>query len=470
MVSISGRLCLILVIVGVACLPMSIRSQGAVADPVFVGAGDIATCSGNNDEKTALLLDDIPGTIFTAGDNVYPDGSVADFDNCFDPSWGRHKARIKPGVGNHEYHLAGAAGYFEYYGAAAGDPAKGYYSYDLGAWHIIVLNSNCNAIGGCQIGSAQERWLRADLAAHSAACTLAITHHPRFSSGMHGNAVSMQPMWQALYDARADIVISGHDHHYERFAPQNAAGAADSRGIREFVVGTGGAGLRPPTTAIANSQIINGSAHGVLKMSLHPTSYDWEFIAVEGATFRDSGSAACVTSSQQPTPTRTPTPTPTQTSPGSNFLLNWSFETDQEPQDDKPDSWSILPAFTRSNAIAAHHGSFVGRFSDKGNLNHTLSQTITGLTSGRTFSFTGWVNIPAQNDSTFTTRIQVRWLDSTNIVVGTDTVATYTSPTNGWVRAVANPVAPSGAKKARIQVVTSSLNGAIYVDQFSFRN
>ena len=262
------------------------------ADPVLVGAGDIASCSSSGDEATAALLDSISGTIFTVGDNAYESGSASEYTNCFNPSWGRHKARTRPAVGNHEYNTARATGYFNYFGATAGDPTKGYYSYELGAWHIVVINSNCAQVGGCQAGSPQEQWLRADLAAHPIACTLAYWHHPRFSSGStHGSDATMQPIWQALYDANADVVVSGHEHNYERFAPQDPSGRADTqRGIREFVLGTGGRSHYGFGTPIANSQVRNSDTFGVLKLTLHATSYDWQFIPEAGRTFTDSSS------------------------------------------------------------------------------------------------------------------------------------------------------------------------------------
>jgi hypothetical protein len=259
--------------------------------PVLVGAGDIANCSTDGDETTASLLDGIPGTVFTTGDNAYPDGTTADFANCYDPSWGRHKARTRPSAGNHDYHTQGAAGYFSYFGSAAGEPGKGYYSYDLGTWHIIVLDSNI-VVGA---GSPQEQWLRADLAAHPVPCTLAYWHYPRFSSGiLHGSDSSMHSLWQALYDHGADVVLNGHEHNYERFAPQDPAGVADPRGIRQFVIGSGGRSHYPFGPPIANSEIRNSNTYGVLKLTLHPTSYDWEFIPEAGKTFTDSGSGTCV--------------------------------------------------------------------------------------------------------------------------------------------------------------------------------
>jgi hypothetical protein len=201
--------------------------------------------------------------------------------------------RTHPAPGNHEYNTAGASGYFNYFGAAAGDPATGYYSYDINGWHIIALNSEIDV----SAGSAQEQWLRTDLAAHPATCTLAYWHQPLFSSGtLHGGNSSMDHLWKALYEYGADIVINGHEHMYERFAPQNPMGIAEpSRGIREFVVGTGGGIVGYPIgTPLATSEVINNATYGVLKLTLNTNSYDWEFVPVAGQTFTDSGSALCV--------------------------------------------------------------------------------------------------------------------------------------------------------------------------------
>src|SRR5215212_4394115 len=223
-------------------------------DPVFVGAGDIASCSSTGDEATAKLLDDIVAkapsttTVYTTGDDAYESGTATEFTNCYNPTWGRHQGITRPTVGNHEYYsTANASGYFGYFGSilsAVGDTGQGYYSYDLGSWHMIALNSNCSFVGGCASGSTQEQWLKADLVAHSNACTLAYWHHPRFSSKLSsGGNSSMKPFWDALYAAqnKAEVVLNGHIHNYERFAPQRPDGTADgSNGIREFVVGTGG--------------------------------------------------------------------------------------------------------------------------------------------------------------------------------------------------------------------------------------
>ena len=263
---------------------------------VLVGAGDIASCDDlSGAEATAKLIEKIPGTVFAAGDLAYPDGSDEQFAKCYNPTWGRFKDRTRPAPGNHEYHSNGASGYARYFGSAAGDPSKAYYSYDLGSWHIVALNSECAEVGGCDENSAQTKWLRRDLAQHPSICTLAYFHKPLFSSGdKHGNDPEMKPLWQALYSARATIVINGHDHDYERFAPQNPDGASDPQhGIREFVVGTGGKNLRGFGAPKPNSEVRSNQAFGVLKLKLYKDSYDWEFIPVAGKDFRDSGSGTC---------------------------------------------------------------------------------------------------------------------------------------------------------------------------------
>jgi hypothetical protein len=267
---------------------VTITSSGGSV--VLVGAGDIADCGSTGDEATAALLDGIPGTVFTAGDNAYPDGSITDFA-CYDSSWGRHKTRTRPSPGNHEYNTSGAAGYYAYFGSAAGPSGLGYYSYDLGAWHIVSLNSEVDV----STGSPQETWLRADLAASTKQCTLAYWHKPRFSSATrHGSDASMEPLWQALYDFHAEIVVVGHDHNYERFAPQTPAGVADpTTGIREFVAGTGGKGIEPGSSLIANSEVFDDTTFGVLKLTLGAGTYSWQFIPIAGQTFTDSGSGTC---------------------------------------------------------------------------------------------------------------------------------------------------------------------------------
>jgi hypothetical protein len=262
---------------------------------VLVGAGDIADCANlEGAEATAALLEKIPGTVMAVGDLAYPDGTPENFA-CYDKTWGREKARTRPAVGNHEFHSAGATHYFQFFGDAAGDPRKGYYSYELGTWHIVVLNSECEQVGGCGPGSAQEKWLREDLQAHPVECTLAYFHKPLFSSGgAHGDDLSVKPLWDALYEAGADVVVNGHDHDYERFAPQDPDGRLDpERGIREFVVGTGGKNHRPFGQPEKASEVRDWTAFGVLKLTLKSKRYDWEFIPEDGKAFTDSGSGSC---------------------------------------------------------------------------------------------------------------------------------------------------------------------------------
>jgi hypothetical protein len=272
--------------------PVPVAQAGS--DPVILAAGDIADCTTPNDELTADLLDTLAGTILTLGDLAYENGSTADFDNCYDPTWGRHFGRTKPSPGNHEYNTANAAPYYAYFGAAAGDPTKGYYSFDIGTWHIVSLNSNCNFIGGCGVNSPQQLWLKNDLRTHPAACTLAYWHHPRFSSGSHGNNSFMQAMYQTLYDYGADVVLAGHDHHYERLKPQTATGVEDAAyGVRQFVVGTGGRTLYTLGTIKPNTEIRDNTSYGVLQMTLHATSYDFSFLPAAGSSFTDTGSGTC---------------------------------------------------------------------------------------------------------------------------------------------------------------------------------
>jgi acid phosphatase type 7 len=262
-----------------------------------VAAGDIASCRTEGDEATAELVEGIDGTVLALGDEAYPSGTLANFEECYGPSWGRFKERTKPVPGNHEYFTEGARGYFEYFGEAAGDPEEGYYSYELGSWHVVALNSNCEEVR-CGPGSPQTRWLKEDLAANDEArCTLAYMHHPRFSSGeKHGStAGGVEKLWEALYEADTDVVFSGHEHNYERFSPQDPQGRVDpERGIREFVVGTGGGGEEAPISdPIANSEVRIDNVDGVLKLTLRPNSYEWEFVPVEGESFTDSGGDQC---------------------------------------------------------------------------------------------------------------------------------------------------------------------------------
>ena len=291
----------------VRAAPPSVDSLPVGAGPTIAAAGDIACDpfssrfdggrgSGRHCRQLAtsdLLVDAGYEAVLPLGDIQYQNGSYAKFLASYDRSWGRVKAISKPVPGNHDYENEDAAGYFRYFGEAAGDPAKGYYSYDVGSWHVIALNSNCSAVGGCAAGSAQERWLRSDLAAHPAACTLAYWHHPRFSSGEHGSDSTYEAFWRALYEADADLVLVGHDHVYERFAPQGPDGTLDlARGLREFVVGTGGKSLRRFPTVARNSEVRDASSFGVLEVRLGEGAYAWRFRAAVGS-LADRGSAAC---------------------------------------------------------------------------------------------------------------------------------------------------------------------------------
>jgi hypothetical protein len=265
------------------------------ADPVVLAAGDIASCESSGDEQTADLLDGLEGTILVAGDLAYDDGTLEEFEECYDPTWGRHKSRTFPAPGNHEYNSGDAEGYFDYFGAVAGDPDEGWYSFDLGEWHIVSLNSNCSDIGGCDRDSPQGEWLAQDLAANPTACTLAYWHHPRFNSGEHhGSEEDMADFWAILDEADADVILSGHEHLYERFGPQDSEGDADPDGVRQFTVGMGGRSHYEFATPLPNSEKRNDDTWGVLKLTLRPTGYDWEFVGVEGSSFTDTGSDDCV--------------------------------------------------------------------------------------------------------------------------------------------------------------------------------
>ncbi len=240
-----------------------------------------------------LLVEGRYAAVLALGDVQYDDGAEAEFSASYDPSWGRVRAITRPAVGNHEYRTTGAAGYFGYFGEAAGSPAAGYYSFDLAGWHLVALNSNCSQVGGCEDGSTQERWLRRDLAASDATCTLAYWHHPRFSSGPHGSDRTYVAFWRALTAAGADIVLVAHDHDYERFAPLTSDGRLDlERGIRQFVVGTGGRGLRGFAGRASYSEVRDARSFGVLELTLGRGAYAWRFRAAIGS-LADSGSYRC---------------------------------------------------------------------------------------------------------------------------------------------------------------------------------
>jgi hypothetical protein len=267
---------------------------------VLVGAGDIVGCQDPQGAlATAKLIDKIPGTVFAVGDLVYDAVTLPQFQNCYGPTWGKFKERTKPALGNHEYRERTAAPYFQYWGEQAGSAGKGYYSYDLGTWHVVVLNTNCAAqgLGGCAAGSPQEAWLRQDLREHRDACVVAYGHHALFSSGVfrsHAVHPELKRLWEDLYAAHADLILAGHEHSYERFAPQDPEGRADPQhGIREIVVGTGGRSHDPLGLPLPNSEVQNTDTYGVLKLTLSPHGYAWEFIPEEDKSFRDSGVGGC---------------------------------------------------------------------------------------------------------------------------------------------------------------------------------
>jgi Calcineurin-like phosphoesterase len=261
----------------------------------LLAAGDVGFCGQPYDEATGALIKTVPGTVAALGDLAYETGTAAEFATCYQPTWGAFKNRTRPAPGNHEYETAGASGYYGYWGSRAGNPVQGWYSYDLGAWHIIALNSECQFIGGCFVGSPEETWLRADLAAHERFCTLAYWHEPLFSEYQGSSEADKLPFWQALYAARADVVLNGHSHNYQRYALQTPTGAPDpAYGIREFVVGTGGnPNLHPLNVVLPNAEVANNTTWGVLKLTLRNSGYDWQFLRAAGGTFTDSGSQAC---------------------------------------------------------------------------------------------------------------------------------------------------------------------------------
>ena len=284
------------------------QANSAQSGIVVMAAGDIACAPGskyfNNGkgkdgncqmQATAALIDKVkPQVVLALGDNQYEKGELENFQKSYDPTWGKFKKITKPVPGNHEYASGNANGYYDYFGALAGERNKGYYSFNLGDWHLIALNSECKNVGGCGTGSPQEQWLKADLKANKKACTLAFWHRPRFSSGLHGNNKEFEVFWADLYAARADLVLSGHDHTYERFAPQGLTENLDTqRGIRQFVAGAGGKNLYPFKTVRPNSEVRSDDTYGVLKLTLKPKSYDWEYLAIPGVNFTDKGSANC---------------------------------------------------------------------------------------------------------------------------------------------------------------------------------
>ncbi len=329
----------------------------AASDPVIAAAGDIACDpansvfnSGNGNSNACrqkytsdLLVNAGLAAVLPLGDVQYYCGGYQAFLQSYDLSWGRVKSISYPVVGNHEYIKTGdpngastgcdvtndaAAGYFNYFGAAAGNKGQGYYSYDMGAWHLIALNSNCGDAGGCSPSSPQGQWLEADLNAHSNFCTLAYWHIPLFSSGGRAE-LNSKDLWQILYNHNADLILNGHDHIYERFTPQAPNGVVDTlRGMREFIIGSGGANHTSLATIAANSEVRNVDTYGVLKLTLHPTSYDWQFVHEAGKTFTDSGTGTCHGSSPDTIPPTAPSNLTASAVAWNQVSLNWTAGTD----------------------------------------------------------------------------------------------------------------------------------------------
>ncbi len=274
------------------------QSRPALGAPTrIVAVGDVARCELDTDEQTAALADEAfrntNGAVAILGDAVYDDGSSEQFADCYAPSWGRHRFRTLPAVGNHEYRTAGASGYFDFFGPAAGDPTQGWYEYSVGEWQVVVLNSNCDEISGCHAGSEQESWLRNRLAAADSQCTLAYMHHPRFSSGHHGDNSALTDLWRALVEHDVDVALAGHDHNYERLGPLDTNGDPSSPGgVPSFVVGTGGTWLRPVGSPRPGSEVVIDDSHGVLILDLEPSGYSWQFVDTNGRV-QDGGARPC---------------------------------------------------------------------------------------------------------------------------------------------------------------------------------
>jgi hypothetical protein len=269
----------------------------------LIGAGDIASCSSEADSQTAALIQSTPGTAFTAGDSVYPDGSPTYYTNCYAPAWGAFRFRTRPVPGNHDYYNnPGANGYFGYFGHKAGPSGRGYYKYDKGTWRVYALTSECVPTSKCF--KNQLAWLKNDLATNPRDCVLAIWHRPRFSTGPHGSSTRMADVFQLLYESGAEMVINGHDHMYERYMPLDGSGNPDPvTGLREFVVGTGGGPLYAFKTESPLIEVRDNTSHGVLRLDLSEGSYTWQFMPAGSGTFSDSGVGTCHSAPPAPPPT-----------------------------------------------------------------------------------------------------------------------------------------------------------------------
>ena len=371
----------------------------AGAAPVLIGAGDIASCRSTGDEATADLLAGIRGTVATLGDNAYPRGTDADFSECYAPSWGKFKARTMPSPGNHEYETAGASGYFDYFGRAAGNPGEGYYSYDLGSWHVISLNSNCSYVGGCGPGSPQEQWLKADLAAHSNACTLAYWHHPRFSSGLHGDTPSVAAFWDDLYQAGAEVVLNGHDHVYEHFVPLNPSGQTDpAQGISQFTVGTGGAELMEFEGDNPLSDVQIAGVNGVLVMELHRDGYNWQFVTTPNGEIADTGSASC-----HDAPSELPTDTTGTTTAGTTGITDTSTTGTTGTTSSTSTTAGATLGTTTGTSTTGTTGTTIGTTTGTTTTGTTTTGTTTGTSTTGTTSSTSTRSTTGTADTTITT-------------------------------------------------------------------
>ena len=451
--------------------PSDITSALAAGDPVVAAAGDIACDpssssfnSGNGSSSSCrqkytsdLLVNAGLSAVLLLGDNQYYCGGYQAFLQSYDLSWGRVKSITRPAVGNHEYLTSGgtgctsanqgAAGYFNYFGAAAGERSKGYYSYDIGTWHLIALNSNCSSAGGCSASSPQGQWLEADLAAHSNFCTLAYWHIPLFSSGGRASSNS-KPFWQALYNHNADLILSAHDHIYERFAPQTPTGTVDPvRGIREFIVGSGGANHTSLVQIAANSELRDASTFGVLKLTLHPTSYDWRFVPEAGKSFTDSGTVACHGTITDTTPPTAPSNLSANAGSPTQVNLTWSASSDnvgvigyQIYRDNAQIGTSSSTSYSDTGVQPnSTHSYFVVAFDGAGNLS-TTSNATTVTTPADSAPPSAPANLTATAVSD--TRVNLAWTASSDNIgvtgyrifrgggqIGTATGTTYADMT-----------------------------------------
>ena len=433
----------------------------AAGDPVIAAAGDIACDPAAGDynggngtaidcaqKRTAALVTGVDA-VLPLGDEQYVCGGLSAFNQSYDPTWGQQKQISHPVPGNHEYQTSGgtgcstkldASGYFNYFGAIAGDPTKGYYSYSLGSWHIIALNSElCFVSGGCPAGSPEEVWLKNDLAANPAACTLAYWHEPRFASSPGGGDGVVDPLWQDLYAAGADVVLNGHQHWYERFALQNPSGQADSNGIREFIVGTGGESHVPLSTRRPTSQASNDSTFGVLKMTLHSGSYDWSFVPEAGATFTDSGTSSChhagspTTTTSGSTTTTSGSTTTTTPTPGTATLA---------PSDD---SYTSL---TNPTGTHGSDGSINVNNSGSSERRAYVKFSVTAIPAGAT-NITATLRLysqsPATSAVTFTvSQVATAWSEATLTWNNQPTPGSVVTTQNGLTSGAYNSFDVSG--------------------------